>query len=144
MNVTQISFPQQLMGIVVISVSMVLGCGGGSGPRLATVSGTVTLNGQPLPDALVSFYHGEDRPSHGTTDASGHYELEFTADRKGALIGENVVRITLATVSGEGVKPRKETIPIMYNSDSELTYEVKSGSNENANFDLKKSGGGGG
>ncbi|WP_218934608.1 DUF4198 domain-containing protein [Rosistilla ulvae] len=122
--------------------SVTLGCGGGGvGPRLAPVSGTVTFDGEPLSDALVSFYHEDDRPANGKTDANGYYELAYMADRPGAIVGENVVRITVATVEGEGVAPKKELIPAMYNVASELTFNVESGSNTNVNFDLKKTGG---
>src|SRR5690606_23808547 len=34
---------------------LLAGCGGADGPELASVSGTVTLNGQPLPHAVVQF-----------------------------------------------------------------------------------------
>ncbi|WP_145090825.1 carboxypeptidase-like regulatory domain-containing protein [Rosistilla carotiformis] len=105
------------------------------------MSGTVTFDGEPLPNALVSFYHEDDRPSHGKTDASGLYELTYMADRPGAIVGKNVVRITVATVEGEGVAPQKELIPAMYNVDSELTVDVQPGSNADVDFDLKKSGG---
>ncbi|PQO43977.1 carboxypeptidase-like regulatory domain-containing protein [Blastopirellula marina] len=141
MKVKRIFSAFPLMAVAVIAVSMVLGCGSASGPRLGTVSGTVTLNGKPLPDATVSFSNADNRPSVGKTDASGHYELQFTRERMGAIVGENVVRITVATVEGEGVKPKRETIPAMYNTDSELRYEVKAGANDDANFDLKFSGG---
>ncbi|MCC9606601.1 Ig-like domain-containing protein [Blastopirellula sp. JC732] len=143
MNVEQFFSPQKLAPVAIIAASMILGCGGVSGPQLGTVSGTVTLNGKPLPDATVNFYHENDRPAHGKTDANGRYELQFTNTRMGAIVGENVVRITAATVEGEGVKPKKEILPAMYNTDSELRYDVKAGSNADANFDLKRSTGGG-
>lgn len=127
--------------LFIVLACLTLGCGGGGGPRLAHVSGTVTLDGEPLSDALVSFYHEDDRPSHGTTDASGYYELTYMTDRPGAIVGENVVRITVATVEGEGVAPQKELVPAMYNVASELVYDVTAGSNDDVNFDLKKSGG---
>ncbi|TWT38586.1 transthyretin-like family protein [Blastopirellula retiformator] len=143
MNVKPIFSSSKWLALAVVTVGMTLGCGGANGPRLGTVSGTVTLNGKPLADATVNFYHENDRPSHGKTDASGRYELEFTNTRKGAIVGENVVRITVATTEGEGVKPKREILQARYNTDSELRFDVESGDNT-ANFDLKHSGGGAG
>jgi len=115
------------------------GCGSGSG--VAPVSGTVTLDGEPLSGALVSFYPQEEgkRFSTGTTDSSGHYELVYTNDEKGAAIGKHTVKITTATVQGEGgpARPPKEKLPAKYNEESELTVEVSSGSNSDTNFDLQ-------
>ena len=121
---------------VAVAVCCVAGCGGGD---LGRVSGTVTLDGQPLADALVSFYPEDGRPSMGTTDADGNYDLSFTPTEAGAMIGNHIVRITVAQVEGEGEEGGrlpKETIPAKYNSKSELKAEVKPGKNRNVNFDL--------
>jgi len=112
------------------------GCGSGSG--VAPVSGTVTLDGTPLVDALVSFYPEEGRLSTGKTDSSGHYELVYTNDQMGAKVGKHTVKITTAVVEGEGGgKPPKEKVPAKYNTESQLTVDVTSGSNSNTNFDLQ-------
>lgn len=127
-----------LCGLLALgAICVVSGCGSSN---LGTVSGTVTLDGQPLADALVSFYPEDGRPSTGTTDSSGNYTLSFTPTEDGALIGNHIVRITVAQVEGEqepGAPKTKETIPEKYNAKSELKFEVKSGSNTDANFDLQ-------
>ncbi|MEW4527500.1 MAG: carboxypeptidase-like regulatory domain-containing protein [Maioricimonas sp. JB045] len=70
------------------------GCGRSDLPELGDVSGHVTLDGQPLADAIVNFTPvGEGRPSTAQTDAEGYYELQYLADVSGALIGEHVVTI---------------------------------------------------
>lgn len=124
------------LAVAAIALFGLSGCGSGNG--VSPVSGTVTLDGQPLPDALVSFYPAEGRLSTGTTDSQGHYELDYTADQKGAEVGKHTVKITVATVQGEGGPARapKEKVPSRYNEDSELTAEVSSGTNSNVNFDL--------
>jgi hypothetical protein len=108
-----------LAAISAAAVLFVSGCGGG--PGLGNVSGKVTLDGQPLAGALVEFQPSEGRGSIGSTDAQGVYKLSYT---------EN----TMAD-DEEEQKPGGK-IPARYNSQSELTAEVKSGSNEH-NFDLQ-------
>ncbi|MBA2113117.1 carboxypeptidase regulatory-like domain-containing protein [Bremerella alba] len=125
--------------MVAITLIGLVGCGSGS--DVVPVSGTVTLDGDPLADALVSFYPQEEgkRFSTGTTDASGHYELVYTNDQNGAAIGKHIVKITTATVQGEGgpARPPKEKLPAKYNDQSELTVDVTSSSAGNTNFDLQ-------
>lgn len=121
-----------------ITLIGLVGCGSGSG--VVPVSGTVTLDGEPLAGALVSFYPQEEgkRFSTGTTDASGHYELVYTNDQKGAATGKHTVKITTATVQGEGGPARapKEKLPAKYNDASELTVDITS-SSSSTNFDLQ-------
>ena len=56
---------------VPIVLGLICGCGGESGPELATVEGYVFLDGQPLPDATVIFTPESGSPSYGTTDQEG-------------------------------------------------------------------------
>ncbi len=105
------------------------GCGGGD---LAQVSGTVTLDGQPLEGAQVSFWPldaeaGSDRPSAGVTDGSGQYRLMYTAEEPGVLPGRHKVEISTASGGEEG--PKAERLPPRYNTNTELTAEVTSGRN---------------
>jgi len=109
------------------------GCGSG-GPELAPVEGTVTLDGTPLPAATVVFQPPEPgSPSSGITDEQGHYELLYAPGREGAMIGRHTVRITTyaqgrADENGEPTFT-PERIPPRYNSQTELSREVKPGSN---------------
>ena len=121
-------------GIVVVAALFISGCGGG-GADLGDVSGKVTLDGQPLAGALVEFQPAEGRGSIGVTDAQGSYRLSHTEDLQGAVLGTHTVRITLAD-DDEDPQPGGGRIPARYNSLSELTAEVKSGSNE-LNYDLQ-------
>lgn len=108
------------------------GCGGDDGPPMGTVEGTVTLDGKPLPNVLVNFNPGEFRPSEAKTDESGHYELIYTREKKGAVVGTHKVVITSKTgVDAEGneIADEEEKVPAKYNSESTLTEEVKAGAN---------------
>jgi hypothetical protein len=129
-----------------------LGCGPG-GPALGTVTGTVTLDGEPVTNGLVTFSPSEGgRSSIGKTDSAGKYELIF-ADRKGAMVGSHQVAVTTvqeSSGSGEEVSSDSdayaqqamggsasdydnatvtEPIPAKYNSETTLTFDVASGSN---------------
>jgi hypothetical protein len=69
-----------------------VGCGGGK--ELATVEGTITKDGKPQENIWVRFLPDEGgRPGEGRTDKNGHYEIRYTAARKGANIGGNKVVI---------------------------------------------------
>ncbi|WP_339746684.1 hypothetical protein [uncultured Rubinisphaera sp.] len=74
-----------------------LGCGGGPGdaPNLGRVSGTLTIDGKPLENVLVSFAPEDgSRASTGVTDASGQYQLTYSTSEMGAKIGKHNVKIS--------------------------------------------------
>lgn len=106
-------------------------CSGCSSGDFGTVTGTVTADGKPLPNAMVSFIPQPDgRASAGMTGDDGSYELIYTQDQKGAKVGEHKVQITTAIESGDyGSKAPRETLPAKYNVASELIREVKPGRN---------------
>jgi hypothetical protein len=110
-----------------------VGCGQDSGPALGKVTGTVTLDGKPLPGASVTFYPAnEGRPSQGTTDESGKYTLRFTGSKEGAMLGQHTVQVEVGVPVGEGeTQPASNLpqLPAKYNKNTELTAEVKRGSN---------------
>ncbi|HVT27309.1 MAG TPA: hypothetical protein VHE81_04760, partial [Lacipirellulaceae bacterium] len=68
-----------------------------SGPKLAPVTGRITLDGQPLENADVLFQpDGSKPPSVGRTDANGRYELAYKRGVMGGMVGSNTVRITIS------------------------------------------------
>ena len=100
-------------------------------PPLAPVSGTVTLDGQPLPKAAVTFRPAEGRASRGFTDEKGHYELIYIRDIRGAQIGSHTVTITTRSET-----VAEEMVPEIYNKETTLTREVEGKSNNVIDFDL--------
>jgi hypothetical protein len=86
-------------------VGLVVGCGGGR--EIATVSGKVMLDGQPLADARVNFQPsgGGRNPgigSFGKTNAQGEYTLTLIDEKgEGAIVGSHRVMIK-ATAAGNG------------------------------------------
>lgn len=112
--------------LVVSALWLACGCSRTDRPPLGTVTGTVMLDGAPLPNALVLFTpEGPGRTSRGITDAEGRYSLTFLRDIPGANLGRHSVRITTAR-DGHG---RRESLPAKYHAKSTLTADVAAGSN---------------
>lgn len=74
----------------------VVGCGGVDRPDLSSVTGKITVDGQPMKRVKVIFQPvAKGRPSFGVTDESGAYELAFAAEAKGATPGKHRVFVEL-------------------------------------------------
>jgi hypothetical protein len=109
-----------------VALACLAGCGRSDLPPLGRVGGTVTLDGAPLPAALVVFTpNGPGRSALATTDTAGRYELAFLRDMTGANVGTHTVRITTA---GES-RGSKEMLPARYHRKTELTATVVPGDN---------------
>jgi hypothetical protein len=76
-------------------------------PTLTEAEGTVTLNGQPLPNAQVQFVpdladFGAEYNSVGTTDEQGHFRLTCQGNgQNGAVIAKHRVLVIEAPVPAE-------------------------------------------
>ncbi len=132
------------MSLVILATisAGVIGCSGGN--TIGSVSGTVTMDGAPLPNATVTFMpNGKGGPSYGRTDASGVYTLKYTRERQGAAVGEHTVMISTESSGDADADPpvpaSPETVPAKYNSATTLTRTVEPGSNT-INFDLDSGG----
>jgi hypothetical protein len=106
------------------------------------VSGRVTLDGQPLAGAVVTFQPiRPDDPracgSTGRTDAEGRYVLKLIdPTTPGALVGRHVVTITTATVADDdAARPTGERVPRPWR-DGSKTYEVPQAGTDAADFEL--------
>jgi hypothetical protein len=133
-------------------VALVLALGCGSGRKFAPVSGKVTMNGQPLAGATVSFQPIAPEGSvdvapgsAGKTNDKGEYTLK-AADGKsnGAWVGKHRVRISaLQEQTGTGDErpprggwPQQDKVPRKYNDESKETYDVPAGGTDKADFAL--------
>jgi len=129
---------------IVLLLAVAAGCNWSSG--IVPVSGRVTLNGQPLQGASVSFQpvspRENERPtasgSAGKTDADGRFTLRLIdPDREGALVGKHTVTITTASgAKSDGAAAGGERVPKAWR-DGTQRFEVPSGGTTAANFDLK-------
>ena len=109
------------------------GCGGPYA-NLGRVSGKVTLAGQPLADAIVTFSPAASgSPSTGRTDSSGSYTLMFTRGVKGAEAGDHNVTISTHRDADTDADPPTsevpEKVPFKYRKPGELRATVTKGSN---------------
>ena len=134
--------------LLIGGLMLVAGCGRSN---MAPVSGRVTLDDKPLARATVVFqpYSEEKNPgpgSAGKTDDNGQFTLQLmTGNVQGAVLGKHKVSITAYEggdeVPSSGSRPafRKALVPLKYNAETELTFEVPPGGTTSANFELKSS-----
>lgn len=126
--------------IIAMAWALWLGGCGKSGPDVGYVTGIVRMDGEPLPYATVEFYPEQGRPSVGTTDEQGRFELSYSATRKGALLGTHSARVSTVREKGQFTGPDGKPLPEMgekvgasYNQESqqnpEMRFEVKRGRN---------------
>ena len=129
-----------------ISVLLLSGCSGTKVPGLAAVQGRVTLDGEPLAGATITFARQDagGRSASAVTTESGEYRLQYLPGYSGATPGEYNVSIRKTVVTETGEKdvmgfPKqdiREVVPRFYASgDGRLTASV-SESNEPINFEL--------
>jgi hypothetical protein len=95
-------------GPLLLVLAGISGCGGDGNPRTEPVSGTVTLDGDPVAGAIVTFQpEGGGKSAVGTTDESGRYQL--TTFRQGDGVVEGTYNVTVA--KWEGGEPPAEVAP---------------------------------
>jgi len=101
-----------LLLLVGIGLIMVAGCGGGEAGDLVPVTGSVTLDGEPLDNATVTMQvEGAPRVFTGQTDATGTFEIF-----KGCRPGKAKVMVA-ATQVQEVVDPKDVGAKGMVNPD---------------------------
>jgi hypothetical protein len=82
----------------------VLGCG--SKYDTLSVHGTLTCDGQPVPDMVVRFAPANGRASEGKTAADGSFDLFYAMDQPGVERGNHRVMVDWAPLTDDaGVKP---------------------------------------
>lgn len=108
--------------------------------KLIPAVGRITLDSEPLADAVVTFDAADGSFSFARTDSNGHYRLQFDSEAHGVLAGQKTVRIS-TTRKILGLDPEEdaetgdantekaasgevERVPEKYNKNSELTVEV--------------------
>lgn len=112
------------------------GCGGGP----SNVTGTVTFDGQPVKEGSIAFVKTDGSVREGAIIKDGAFEAKMAP-------GKYKVEIRAKKVTGkrkqkgfdgkdEELDITEEMIPENYNAKTELTEEIKSGSNT-LKFELK-------
>jgi len=87
-----------LVPIALLLAVAAVGCSSRRGPAVEFVEGRITLDGEPVADAIVGFSPagGSGLAAHGRTDATGAYRLTTAQGGKplsGAPVGEYVVTV---------------------------------------------------
>lgn len=129
-----------------VSLCLIGGCKP-SGPELGEVTGTVTLDGKPVPNAIITFRPQvpDSTTSIGVTNAEGKYTLMYTADRNGTMVGKNDVEIVTNKLTESELSDYKATgktpppfvpIPQKYKEPGTLVKDVAAGQNT-IDFELK-------
>jgi len=115
-------------GAIWLPVLLLAGCGQSDIPPLAHVSGKLTLDGQPLRMACITFFPvTAHRASTGITDDAGHFDLVYLRDIRGAVVGDHRVSIRMIPIE-EGVATA-HPLPPQYNVTTELIATVEHESN---------------
>jgi hypothetical protein len=122
-----------LVGLVAgaLCLAAVAGCGP-RGPETVQVTGTVTLDGEPVEGAVVGFRPTAGTPATATTDASGRFTLNATPGQNGVtvtkseLVGEAPAEDAEATA---GDVETRMLLPIRYSAvqGSGLSFDVQPG-----------------
>lgn len=148
--------------ILLLAAIMCLGCG--KGLQVTAVTGKVTLNGEPLSAATVSFTpvtEGQGSNAVGSTDSAGQYKLtDLRSETTGSgaepgmynvsIVWRKAAGPDLSQSEGEsqgGIQGNEssqaaiaDSVPAPYMSPatSGLTAEVKRGESNVFDFDLKR------
>jgi hypothetical protein len=106
---------------------------GGCGPASSSVSGEVTVDGQPLGTGVIAYVSAEGTgPPATALVQTGKYELRTTPGNKRVQISWPAVVGQRKAYDGPDaplLDISEERLPPRYNSGTELTFEVKAGSN---------------
>lgn len=126
--------------IAVCGLVLVAALGCGEGGNTALVTGTVTLDGQPIPTGTMLFVPVDGQsPTAGGEIKDGHYS---------ARVPITVMKISISAPRVVGTKKiydtpdspempiTEEALPARYNEETELRLEVKPGTNQH-DFELK-------
>lgn len=96
--------------VCLAALGLLVGCSGGGGADVGavSVSGTVTLDGQPVEGATVAFSPAGQgaRSASGKTDGSGKFTLTSVEAGDGAVPGSYAVVITKITGGAAMQDPR--------------------------------------
>jgi hypothetical protein len=133
-----------------ISAVVIVGCSADARssrdtlPRVA-VSGTVTLDGTPLPEGVIQFNptSGTEGPPAAGEIREGKYSIErpqgpVPGKYKVTISSRPPVRINESEAPGGAPKLKPETVPARYNTDSKLESDVPAGGASTLDFPLVK------
>ncbi len=108
-----------LSGLACLALAAMVGCG----PNVGTVTGTVTLDGQPGANLVVAFTpEGGGTSGAATTDGAGNYKLSSTL---GAGVPPGKYKVT---ISSQVAEETTEDDAADEGDGSEEAYDINAGS----------------
>ncbi|NLE38203.1 MAG: hypothetical protein GX621_09290 [Pirellulaceae bacterium] len=131
-----------LFFVAIVFTTIVLGvC---SGPQRRGIEGTVTLDGQPIPEGYIKLVplEGTRGPTAGASIVDGRFSIDAA---KGTFVGTFRVEILATretgrqafdTLAKEAYTVREQYIPAKYNTASELTAEISDSGPNLLGFEL--------
>lgn len=123
-------------------LALMLAAAGCGGPKMAPVTGKITVVGLPAVRGSVSYIpentkDASCKAASGEIGPDGTYVLNTPGEGEGAIVGRYIVSVSGRGLNDAETMPPNRQIPARYATarQSGLTAEVKPGSNE-INFDL--------
>ena len=117
-----------------LGLSVLVGCGGETGPKLVPAKGKVMRGGQPLSKVVLQFIPEKGPLSAASTNEKGEFTLFGPGGREGALPGKFKVTVSCpfnpaAGSSGDGSSPAAAStcnLPAKYSvpDTTDLTLEI--------------------
>jgi len=147
----------RFLSVLFLVLVTILGCSKGGDSNVPKITGSVSLDGQPLADARLSFVpevaDGKREPGGTTTDASGKFEIK-PDPRSGQTLKPGRYKVFISKVvkkDGTVAAPEemgqleaqggvKNLVPPKYNNPDfppQLKAEIKPGDNALPPFELK-------
>ena len=130
-------------GLAVLSIGFAIataGCGGSAGPKVNTVAGKVTLDGEPIPEGTISFRNlGGNKGSFSGPIKNGDYSVQAEAGEMAVeIMATRPIPGKFDTTTNPGYKEQmvEMYIPKEYNSATTLKASV-TGSATLPPFELK-------
>jgi hypothetical protein len=125
-----------------LALAVIWNCGCSAGPAVGTVTGEVSYNGQPVKDGHISFTPVD---GIGQTGGAAIVEGKFKAEQvpatkmKVEIHGNKVIgKVKVYDTPESPLRDEVvELLPPKYNVNSDLTLDVKRGS-QDVKYDLKK------
>lgn len=120
--------------VVVLILVAQIGCGK-AGPKVVTVSGTVTYDGQPLAEGTVYFKTPETGAINSLPVKNGKFEGNAEVGERRVEI--NAYRTKSQDFNGMKGEVKENLIPTRYNADSKLTATVTADGPNTFQFEVK-------
>lgn len=124
--------------LVLLTMTLAVGCGGGYELPTASVQGTVTLDGEPAKNGYVTIVPAKGRMARGAIQSDGSFVMGTYTKTDGVQLGTHPVTVKPVPVDEGDRKKDRTAIPSRYGvvSTSGLKLEVTKGGVEDYLIEL--------